>query len=163
MSNLNVNRLNQVYTAADIAAVKTSAATINAKIPATAVLTEAERKDSSKDIDVENKVFVEDTINEFNLNGATILPARFLNNNMATDFTFFEQNDELETILKNLVIRISDAKRIAGREAFATALRIYEQYKDAAEEGVPGAQASYDKLKVRFEKLGKNTLQQPEP
>lgn len=59
----------------------------------------------------------------------------------------------METIYENVLLRLNDAKRIAGREAMQGAYRAYAQYKEAAENGVPGAQASYDKLKARFEKL----------
>lgn len=153
MSNVNVNRLNQVYLPADITLMKNNAASTASKIPAGATLTDEERNTSGKDIDVENKVFVEDTLYELGLNGASIMPVWLNASSIVTDFTFFEQSDEIQTIYENLLLRISDAKRIAGREAFDAALKAYGQYQKAAEAGVPGAQASYDKLKVRFEKL----------
>ena len=160
MGNVNVNRLNLTYPAADITTMKTNAASTISKIPAGATLTPDERSSNQNDIDVDNKIFVEDVLYELNSNGATIMPNWINIGNIATDFTFFEQSDELETIYENVLLRLNDAKRIAGREAMQGAYRAYAQYKEAAENGVPGAQASYDKLKVRFEKLGRKPVQE---
>jgi len=153
MGNVNVNRINFVYPATDVAQMKANANSTISKIPAGATLTPEERENNQNDIDVDNKIFTEDTVYELNSNGATIMPGWLNTSTIITDFTFFEQSDEMESIYTNVILRINDAKRIAGREAFQAALRAYHQYKEAAENGVPGAQASYDKLKVRFEKL----------
>jgi Zn-dependent metalloprotease len=99
-----------------------------------------------------------------NSNGANILPTWVNMANITNDFTFFEQTDEVLTLFKNVVLRLSDSQRIAGREAYAAALKVYDLYKSAAEAGVPGAQESYDKLKVRFDRLGNSgSPVQPNP
>lgn len=48
-------------------------------------------------------------------------------------------------------MRISDAKRIAGHEAFGMANKVYEAFKSANDGGVPNASASYLRLKARYE------------
>jgi hypothetical protein len=156
MSNLNPNRLNLTYLAADMTLMKSNANATIAKIPAGATLTEEERA-SGGDINVDNKIFVDDTLNELKSNGAAIMPAWFNIPNLANDVTFFDQSEELISLHQNIILRLKDAQRIAGREALINARKAYEQYKSAADAGVAGAQASYDKLKVRFEKSANAT------
>ena len=151
MSNLNPNRLNLTYPAADVTLIKSNANSTISKIPVVATLTEKERNGGG-DIDVDNKIFVDDTVNELNSNGASIMPAWFNIANVINDLTFYDQSEELITIHENIILRLRDAQRIAGREGLANCLKAYELYQSAADAGVPGAQASYDKLKVRFEK-----------
>ena len=153
MSNLNPNRLNLTYAAADMTLMKSNANATIAKIPAVATLTDDERA-SGSDINVDNKIFVDDTLNELNSNGAAIMPGWFSLPNLATDISFFDQSEELISLHQNIILRLKDAQRIAGREALLNARKAYEQYKSAADAGVLGAQASYDKLKVRFERVG---------
>jgi hypothetical protein len=156
MSNLNPNRLNLTYPVADMTLMKSNANATIAKIPAGATLTEEERA-SGGDINVDNKIFVDDTLNELKSNGAAIMPAWFNIPNLANDVTFFDQSEELISLHQNIILRLKDAQRIAGREALVNARKAYEQYKSAADAGVAGAQASYDKLKVRFEKSANAT------
>lgn len=85
------------------------------------------------------------------------MPAWFSIPNLANDVTFFDQSEELISLHQNILLRLKDAQRIAGREALVNARKAYEQYKSAADAGVAGAQASYDKLKVRFEKSANAT------
>jgi hypothetical protein len=158
MSNLNLNRLNLIYLAADMTLMKSNANATIAKIPAGATLTEDERA-SGGDINVDNKIFVDDTLNELKSNGAAIMPAWFNIPNLTNDVTFFDQSEELISLYQNIILRLKDAQRIAGREALVSARKAYEQYKSAADGGVAGAQASYDKLKVRFENAGSTAPQ----
>jgi hypothetical protein len=158
MSNLNPNRLNLTYPAADMTLMKSNANATIAKIPAGATLTEDERA-SGGDINVDNKIFVDDTLNELNSNGAAIMPAWFSVPNLSNDVAFFDQSEELISLYQNIILRLKDAQRIAGREALINARKAYEQYKSAADGGVAGAQTSYDKLKIRFEKSANATAQ----
>ncbi|REG88370.1 hypothetical protein, partial [Flavobacterium aquicola] len=130
-----------------------------AKIPLGATLTDEERA-SGGDINVDNKIFVDDTLNELKSNGAAIMPAWFSIPNLTNDVTFFDQSEELITLYQNIILRLKDAQRIAGREALVNARKAYELYKSAADGGVPGAQTSYDNLKVRFEKGAGAPVQQ---
>jgi hypothetical protein len=153
MSNLNPNRLNLTYPAADMTLMKNNANATIAKIPVGATLTEEERA-SGGDINVDNKIFVDGALNELNSNGAAIMPAWFNTANLANDVAFYDQSEELISLYQSIILRLKDAQRIAGREALINARKAYEQYKSAADGGVAGAQASYDKLKVRFERAG---------
>ncbi|MES2573945.1 MAG: hypothetical protein V4572_03300 [Bacteroidota bacterium] len=162
MSNLNPNRLNLTYPVADMTLMKTNANSTISKIPAGATLTEEERA-SGGDINVDNKIFVDDTLNELNSNGAAILPAWFSIPNLSNDVAFYDQSEELISLYQNIILRLKDAQRIAGREALVNARKAYELYKSASDGGVPGAQASYDKLKVRFEKAGGGATLQTTP
>jgi hypothetical protein len=161
MSNLNPNRLNLTYSAADLALIRANANSTISKIPANAVLTEEERAKGG-DIDVDNKIFVDDAVNELLTNGAAIMPVWFSIPNVVNDKTFFDQSEELISLHESIILRLRDAQRIAGREALVGSRKGYEQYGSAADAGVPGAQASYDKLKVRFEKsVGAKPKQNP--
>jgi hypothetical protein len=153
MSNLNPNRLNLTYAEADMDLMKSNANATIAVIPAEATLTEEERA-SGNDLNVDNKIFVDGTLNELKSNGAAIMPAWFNIPNLVNDVAFYDQSEELISLYQSIIIRLKDAQRIAGREALVNALKAYEQYKSAANGGVSGAQASYDKLKVRFERAG---------
>lgn len=73
MGNITENKLNAVISAVDIAAINTSIATINAKLPAGSLTDE--QRNNLKAINVDNKVFVEDAIVEMTVNGAGVLPA----------------------------------------------------------------------------------------
>ena len=159
MSNLNPNRLNLTYLAADMTLMKANANATIAKIPAGATLTEEERA-SGGDINVDNKIFVDDALNELKSNGAAIMPAWLSIPNLANDVAFYDQSEELISLYQNIILRLKDAQRIAGREALISARKAYEQYKSAADGGVAGAQSSYDKLKVRFEKSAGAPTQQ---
>lgn len=153
MSNLNPNRLNLTYPEADMELMKNNAIATMALIPAEATLTEEERA-SGSDLNVDNKVFVDGALNELKSNGNEIMPAWFSISNLANDVIFYDQSEELISLYQSIIIRLKDAQRIAGREALINARKAYEQYKSAADGGVAGAQTSYDKLKVRFEKAG---------
>ena len=59
MGNVNENRLNLTYSAADIALMKANANSTISKVPAGATLTPEERAVNQNDIDVDNKIFVE--------------------------------------------------------------------------------------------------------
>ncbi len=153
MSNLTENRINVVLAAADITAINTSIATILSKVPANTTLTDEQRL-SYNAINVANKVFAEDCLVEAQQNGTGILPG-FLNLvNMQNDLAVFDQLDQVESALNNVLQRIADAKRIAGHEGYGQANVVYSAFKTANDNGIANAKASVDKLKVRFEAQG---------
>ena len=156
MSNLTENKINVVLAAADITAINTSVATILSKIPANTTLTDEQRLGYNA-INVANKVFAEDCLVEAQLNGIGILPGFINLTNLQNDLTVFEQLDQIESALNNVMQRISDAKRIAGHEGFGQANVIYNAFKSANENGIVNAKSSFDKLKVRYEAQGGNT------
>ena len=68
MSNITENRLNTVLAAADIAAINTAITAITAKLPAGSL--DDDQRHVLKSIDVNNKVFVEDTLIELGISCA---------------------------------------------------------------------------------------------
>ena len=153
MSNLSENRINVVLAAADITAVNTSINTILSKVPANTTLTDEQRM-SYNAINVANKVFADDCLSEALANGAGILPGFVNLPNLQSDLTVFEQLDAIESALNNAMQRVSDAKRIAGHEAYGQANVVYNAFKTANESGIANAKSAIDKLKPRYEAQG---------
>jgi hypothetical protein len=89
MSNITENRLNTVLAAADIAAINTAITAITAKLPAGSL--DDDQRHVLKSIDVNNKVFVEDTLIELGISGAGIIPAFINPAFIQNDLTLFEQ------------------------------------------------------------------------
>jgi hypothetical protein len=146
MSNITENRLNTVLAAADIAAINTAITAITAKLPAGSL--DDDQRHVLKSIDVNNKVFVEDTLIELGISGAGIIPAFINQAFIQNDLTLFEQLDGVEASLLNLLQKIADLKRISGHESYSAALTVYKIYEAANLAGIPGAKQAYDKLKV---------------
>jgi len=153
MGNITENRLNATIVAADITAINTSIATISSKLPVKTL--DEEQRSSFKAIDVNNKVFVEDVISELAVSGAGIVPAFINPTFIQNDLSLFQQIDVIEAALSNLLQKTADLKRIAGHEAYATALTVYKIYDAANQAGIDGAKQGYDKLKTRFEAQGR--------
>jgi len=154
MSNLTENKINVVLAVADVAAMNTSVATILSKIPANTSLTDEQRL-SYNAIDVANKVFAEDCLVEAQQNGTGILPPYLNLPNLQNDLTVFNQLDQIESALTNALQRITDAKRIAGHEAYGVANKVYRAFQSANEAGIPNAKTSYEKLKARYDAQGR--------
>lgn len=152
MANLTENKINQVIVAADITAINTSIATITSKIPAGS-LTDEERA-GLQSLDVDNKIFVEDAINEITISGTGIIPAYINPTFIQNDLALFEQLDQIESSLVNLLQKVSDVKRIAASEAMGMSNAVYKLYEAANTAGIPGAKQAYDKLKVRYQRSG---------
>lgn len=154
MSNLTENKINVVIAPADIDIITNSISIIIEKIPENTTLTEAQRVKYNA-IDVDNKVFAEDCLTEAKANGGEILPPYINLTFMQNDLTVFEQLDHLESNLRNALRRVTDAKRIAGHEAFSQTNLIYKAFKSAHESGIANATSSYLKLKERYDGKGK--------
>lgn len=148
MANLTQNRLNVTLTPAAVNNINTAIASIATQLPAGS-LTDEERN-SFRAIDVNNKIFVEDTLAEMGISGAGIIPAFLTPSFIQNDLTLFEQLDSIESTIINVLRRVSDLKRISGSEGYDNALAVYRIYEAANLGGIPGAKESYDKLKMRF-------------
>jgi|GEM_PF-2203397 hypothetical protein len=153
MSNINENRLNFVFTAADITLMNTSANAILAKMPANSSLSEDQR-DSYNAISVENKVFCEECLSEAQSTGTGIVSSYINLPNLANDLTLNSQMASLEGTLSNLLQRIRDIRRVTGHEGYKASNAIYGDYGRAAEAGIDNAKSGYDRLKVRYEAQG---------
>lgn len=155
MSNITENRLNTTILPADISIINNSIAAIAAKLPAGSLT--PEQRITLLSMDVENKVFVEDCINEIGISGNGIIPPFITAANIQNDVTLFEQLDIIDAGLQNLVQKVSDLKRIAADEAMTASNAIYKVYEMANEAGIAGAKQGYDKLKARYARQGANT------
>ena len=155
MSNINDNRLNLTMTPAQIAAVKTALQNIQSNMPFLTGLSVEERKKKTK-INVGNKAFVEDAINSA-VNNANMIPSYFSTANLQNDYNLFVQLDELLLMVDQLFEKISDTQMLAGSEAYVSGLASYRLFGAAADAGVPGADAIYDRLKSRFANQGNTT------
>jgi hypothetical protein len=71
-----------------------------------------------------------------------------------TDLKLYEQLDTIEMRLGNLSRKVSDTRALAGSEAFATALHIYELAKIATKKGIAGVSAAYEEMKQFFQRQG---------
>ena len=105
-------------------------------------------------LDVENKVFADEAKEEITKNGAILPPVVSLAQ-LSNDIGLYEQIQQILTVIKNLVLQLSDTSRLAGHEAYTMSLTIHTLYKALAAAGVPGAQQSADRLGERFESIGR--------
>jgi hypothetical protein len=149
MANISTNLLNVVLAATDMGTVTTAIATIDTTLdPVESTLTDEERA-SLLSLDVNNKVFAEEALQEVDTNGS-MLPAAVNSLFLKNDLTLYDQLDGIESQLENVLRKVRDAKRVAGHEAYAMALTIYTLYRSLAAVGVAGAQQSADRLGERF-------------
>lgn len=158
MANITDNRIDYTIPPADVTTVTTAIVNLNATLSFLQALTDPER-DALLSLDVDNKIFVDDALDEIsnNPNNAAILPPFINSGYLKNDITLFEQLDSIESELLNLLSRISDTKRIAGHEAYVISLTAYNLYGIATNAGIPGAKQSYDRLKVRFAGQGRTS------
>jgi hypothetical protein len=148
MANLNENRIDQSVSPSQIAAIRAAIVEINTQLDFLVTLTDEERL-SKKGIDVANKVFVDDTLNEL-INNPSVFPSYVNVSRLENDIQLIDQLDSLRSSLNGLEIRIEDTRRQAAHEAITQAMAAYNGVQMAAKVGVLGAQVSYDRLKRRF-------------
>ena len=157
MANVTENRVNTTIDDATFGALKTQIKSIGAAMPFLVTLSDAQRK-SYFSLDVSNKVFVEEALDELMNNGAMmpgVVDASFIKNDLA----LFEQLDTLESMLTNLLNLVSDTKRTAANEAYTNALMVYKLFGLFADSAVPEARQSYDRLSRRFEQSGRESTE----
>jgi hypothetical protein len=159
MSNITINRINVVMTAAQITKVKNAILDIKTNMPFLIGLNVDERIQLPK-ISVVNKAFTEDAINAVT-NNAEILPSYLSPVSMQNDLTLFNQCDEIASLLRQVLERVDDTQMLAGSEAYVAALTAYKLFGAAADAGLAGSDAIYDQLKVRFAGQGNNSTTTP--
>lgn len=153
MANISTNLLNAVLTATEQTAVQAAITTIGTTLaPVQHPLTDEERA-SYLALDVNNKVFSEDALEEATVNGA-MLPTAVNVTHLSNDLELYDQLDGIESQMENELRKVKDAKRVVGHEAYAMALTIYTLFRSLAAVGVPGAQQSADRLAARFAQNG---------
>jgi hypothetical protein len=149
MANITDNRLSLTISNADLTTLGTAGQTIDTTLSFLIALTEEER-DRLFGVNVNNKVFIEEALEEAQNNGS-ILPGYIQVAELEKDLTLFNQLGDLLSNLRNALQKMEDTQRLAGHEAYAVSLTIYQLYKSAAEAGIPGAASSYNRLKERFD------------
>ena len=149
MANITLNRLSTTISPADLTTVNNAGETIATTLSFLIALTEEERS-SLFSLNVNNKVFVEEALEEAQNNGS-ILPAYINVAELEKDLTLFNQLGDILSFVRNMLSKLEDTQRLAGHECYATSLAIYQMYKSAAEAGIPGAAASYERLRERFD------------
>ncbi len=151
MANITENRISTTITPADETILNTATATITPVLESYTIALEEVERASLFSLDEANKVFAEEAYQEADTNGSILpVPLQNLIPEMRKDLTLFNQLDQMESGLNQWVTRIKDTKRLAAHESYKVALTIYTMYEALAKAGVPGAQASYDRLKERF-------------
>lgn len=148
MSNTNQNLLNQTLAALAITEIMDALTTVASALP-DATLTDEQRR-SLNAISVNNKVFAEEVLDEMNTNPIAAITATYNKDFLANDIQLFEQVESILSRMMDIIQRLEDVKRLAGHEAYGLATAAYGMWEVMARTGVPGAQASFDRLKLRY-------------
>lgn len=155
MANIMENRVNAIMDESALSEINKYLDAIKNMLPDNGNLTlNDDDRYRLNSLDVDNKAFVEDTINEVRISGGSILPPFITADMIQNDLRLFEQMDRLHSAMSNVLQRIEDLRRIAASEAYSVSSIAYGIYSSAAQGGIPGAQASYDKLKLRYRNNG---------
>jgi hypothetical protein len=85
-----------------------------------------------------------------------MLPPFLVAAEVQKDLTLFEQLDEFVALSNQLHEKLRDTQMLAGSEAYSVCLKAYDAFMNAADSGVPGADAVYQHLKTRFAQRGGN-------
>lgn len=148
MSNVNQNLVNQILAPLAMTAITDALNTVESSLP-DATLTDEQRRTFNA-ISVDNKIFAEEVLDEMTTNTSVTIPPFFNKDLLATDLQLFEQVESIKSRMLNIVQRLDDLLRVAGHESYGMSTAVYGMFEMMARSGVPGAQASYDRLKVRF-------------
>lgn len=152
MANIMKNRIDTVMHPGELQQIKDSIEFIISLLPKSDMHTlNEEEKEQLSTLDVDNKIFVEDIINEISNNGEGIMPVFITAEGILNDLTLFEQMNKLRGMIGELYMYADTILRIAANDAYSVSYAAYQFFKSAAGNGIPNAQNSYDKLKVRHE------------
>jgi hypothetical protein len=154
MSNIQNNRLNLTLTPVQQTDAQQHFADLRALFPFFIGLTSSEKK-SMNGINVSNKQWVEDCINEMEQD-PSLLPGFITPLQVKTDLQLFEDLEVVKVEAMDFYDRVSYTQFLAGAEAYSVCLIYYRILEAAAKAGMPGADERYNRLKERF-------MQQPEP
>ncbi len=152
MTAISNNRISVTLEEQALADIKAAFQTINNHLPFLIGLNKDEKSSMVK-INVSNKQFVEDAITVINSH-PDIFPAYVDGAEIKKDFILHTQLDELLHLSSQLTNKLSDTQMLAGSEAYSGSLMIYKMAGAASKGGLPGADAAYKMLSVRFSKQG---------
>ena len=154
MSNITENRINVTLSTADVTSINTSIAAIAGKLPNISL--DENQRSQMLSMDVDNKIFAEDCMNEVTISGAGIIPAFINPAFLQNDLALYEQLDAIEASIENVLQKVKDVKRLAADEAMTVSNAIYKTFEMANLAGVLGAKQAYDKLSARYAKRNPN-------
>lgn len=156
MANILQNRISTTFTSAEETALAAQHAAYAAIINPKMVTLTDEELNGTPSIDVDNYVFVNDTITTCDAEGVAMLPPNIAAQvpEMVKDYTFYKQQEAEITWLLAMVDKLKRSQRLAAAESYQVANKIYEMFGSLADAGVPGAQAKYDYLKARYKGNG---------
>jgi hypothetical protein len=155
MANIMKNRVNTVLSQNTITQITDCLKTIIELLPEKGAITlEDEDRYRLQSLDVDNKAFVEDAIAELTSRGKDIIPAFITPQMMMVDLALHSQLDRIHGDVMDVLQRVEDMRRIAASEAKGVADVVYGVFGTAADAGLPGAQAAYDKMKPRYKNTG---------
>ncbi|MBK5213119.1 MAG: hypothetical protein JJE55_05605 [Flavobacteriaceae bacterium] len=160
MSNVNQNLLNQALSPETITSIMESLTAVESNLP-DSTLTDEQRRTYNA-ISVDNKVFAEHVLDEMNINTTVTIPAFYNKEFLDNDLTLNTQAQSIRSRMLNIVQRLDDIIRLTGHEGYGMSTSVYGMFEMMARSGVPGAQASYDRLKERYQSQGGGS-REPEP
>lgn len=160
MSNSQRNLINEVLAPETMTQLLEDINRMESNLPVI-VITDDERSGYNA-ISVDNKIFVDEVIDEIESNPNLNLNEFFETRAIRSDRDVFQQMETLESRLEGVLNRVRDIKRMAGHESYGSATGIYGMLGVLVRNGYKGVQQSYDRLKVRFEGQGKRPSAEPE-
>ena len=152
MSNLQSNRISAELSNELLEQTLDQIQSISNALPFLLGLNKKERMTLPK-INRGNKFFVQDAIQVVDEDKG-LLPAYIKMEELSKDYELYQKLDQIQVAMEELYRKIEDTKMLAGSEAYSTSLIVYKMYQLAAKSGLPGAQAIYERLKVRFNGQG---------
>ena len=159
--SIQSNRISTVLDDAKIADIRKKFDELEAALSFIIGLTIDERVNMPK-INVANRTFVMDSQAALQTN-ASFMPAYVNVPEMGKDITMYNQLEEFTQRAAQLSEKLGDTQMLAGSEAYLTSLAAYRLFEAAAKAGLPGADAIYDSLKVRFADQGGSNNNPPNP
>src|SRR5687767_3809148 len=118
MANIMKNRINTIMSFDAVTKVDEMLQGVIQLLPERGTITlEVQDRYRLASLDVANKAFVEDAIDEVRARGAGIIPVFITADMMLTDLTLFSQLDRIHGTLMDVVQRVADMRRIVASEA----------------------------------------------
>lgn len=147
-NNPNISH-SMTMTVAQIAALKTALATIQKNLPFLVELN-AEERSALQPINIEKKIFTENTIHVL-INNPTLLPEDFKVDEAQNAMKIYTQLEELLLTLSHLAAQIKDTQLLIGEETYLKALEGYHKVENTAIEGSSVIDAVYTILRTSYQ------------
>ncbi|MCU0445192.1 MAG: hypothetical protein MUE85_09750 [Microscillaceae bacterium] len=144
------NRISIALSAQDLAEIQTAIQTLQAKLQPLLIALDAGDKNALAKMKDKSVPFVEKVL-QYAQTNPTFVPAYLNIVEMKKDFDAFTALNNILRPLTQISKNLDDTSVLCGSEAYTAALTYYNSVKQAAKMKVPGAQAIYDDLSVRFE------------